>query len=93
MYLAMEENTAIKEMKPILGQEYSIAVGNCTRTLKLADLVNKKKFGKNPAFLCFLSSKISEPNIEIDEEFYKNGARLFDENGYIKISECEVIYE
>ena len=71
LYLAMEENTAIKEMKPILGQEYSIAVGNCTRTLKLADLVNKKKFGKNPAFLYFLSSKISEPNIEIDEEFYR----------------------
>ena len=71
LYLAMEENTAIREMKPILGQEYSIAVGNCTRTLKLVDLVNKKKFGKNPSFLYFLSSKISEPNIEIDEEFYR----------------------
>ena len=70
LYLAMEERTAVQEMKPILDQEYSIAVGQCVKTLKLVDLVNKKKFRDNPALIYFLSSKISEPNIETDESFY-----------------------
>ena len=66
----MEERTAVQEMKPILGQVYSIAVGQCVKTLKLVDLVNKKKFRDNPALIYLLSSKISEPNIETDESFY-----------------------
>lgn len=70
LYLAMEERTAVQEMKPILGQVYSIAVGQCVKTLKLVDLVNKKKFRDNSALIYLLSAKISEPNIETDESFY-----------------------
>ena len=76
LYLAMEERTAVQEIKPILGQVYSIAFGQCVKTLKLVDLVNKKKFRDNPALIYFLSSKISEPNIETDESFYHLTQRL-----------------
>ena len=76
LYLAMEERTAVQEMKPILGQVYSIAFGQCVKTLKLVDLVNKKKFRDSPALIYLLSSKISEPNIETDESFYHLTQRL-----------------
>ena len=72
LYLAFDRATAIHEMRPSIGQRYSIAEFKVNKDLIIADLTGKKIDSKQPNYiLMFLSSKISEPNTEGKDEFYE----------------------
>ncbi len=71
LYLAFNRATAIHEMRPSIGQRYSIAEFKVNKDLIVADLTGKKLDLKHPNYdLMFLANKISEPNTEGKDEFY-----------------------
>lgn len=69
LYLAFDKSTAIQEMRPSIGQCYSLAEFRSKRDLKIADLTGKDSCENS--FIFFISNKISEPNTEDDVSFYK----------------------
>lgn len=82
LYLAMDEATAIYEMRPAKNQIYSVAKGTLNQPAKLADLQDVSKYEDIADFeLGNLISKISEPNTDNDLAFYRITQRL---SHYIK---------
>lgn len=61
LYLAMDRETAIIEMRPSIGQFYSIAECYAVKPLILADVTSKSNG---------YADLISEPNTEKDDSFY-----------------------
>lgn len=71
LYLAFDKDTAIHEMRPSIGQKYSIAEFQTKKELKLADLTGKNiSMNEDNIILFFLADMISEPNTESNDEFY-----------------------
>lgn len=71
LYLAFDKATAVYEMRPSIGQQYSIAEFCTNKDLTLADLTCKDENVINTnTSLWVLADKISEPNTDNSEEFY-----------------------
>lgn len=71
LYLSLERETAIQEMRPIIGQSYNIGVGVTKRDLRLANLRDAEIYNKNNGFvISSVLEKISEPNTDVDVNFY-----------------------
>ena len=71
LYLAMERDTAVSEMRPIKQQNYSL--GECTikRELRLANLCDVEAYNDGSNFtLSSVLSSISEPNTDNESGFY-----------------------
>lgn len=71
LYTSLEKDTAIYEMRPSIGQSYSIAKCVSHKTLHLADLRIKQELTDNDDFLAFsIYEKVSEPNSDNNVGFY-----------------------
>lgn len=71
LYLAFNKDTAIHEMRPSIGQQYSIAEFRTNKELKFADLTGTNFDPTNGNLsLSFIANKISEPNTDNKDEFY-----------------------
>lgn len=85
LYMAMDKNTAIYEMRPSIKQTYSLAECKTITDLTLADLSNTQmREGIDMAF-SIISSKTSEPNTENKDDFYNITqclSHIIDEYGY-----------
>lgn len=86
LYLAFDKDTAIHEMRPSIGQKYSIAEFRTNKELKFADLTGKQfEPVKGNLSLSFIANKISEPNADNKDEFYhitQFMAHLLQKQGY-----------
>ena len=86
LYLAFDKDTAIHEMRPSIGQKYSIAEFRTNKELKFADLTRKQfEPVKENLSLSFIANKISEPNADNKDEFYhitQFMAHLLQKQGY-----------
>lgn len=72
LYLALDRETAIYEMRPFINQIFSIGVGQIKKKLILADLRGGyPEMDDNNAIFYILSQKISEPNTDKNAAFYK----------------------
>ena len=71
IYFAMDMNTAVYEMRPLIEQNYSIAEAVTTKELRLANLRDLFEYKEIEDFnvSCILK-KISEPNTENNRRFY-----------------------
>lgn len=85
LYLALEKETAIHEMRPSIGQQYSLASYQATTELKIVNLTGEySNFEESTLGLTGIS-KISEPNIENDTRFYRitqHMAHILQERGF-----------
>lgn len=90
LYLSLERETAIQEMRPIIGQSYNIGVGHAKKDLKLANLRDEELYNNiDQSFeISSILSKISEPNSDVDDKFYYITQIL---SKYIKIKEFDGI--
>lgn len=72
LYSSLERETAIQEMRPIIGQSYNMGVGTTMRDLRLANLRDEELYNRlDQGFeISSILSKISEPNTDVDERFY-----------------------
>lgn len=77
IYLAMDKDTAIYEMRPLIEQSYSVAEAISKKELRLANLRDVFEYKDIEDFnvSCILK-KISEPNTENDVRFYYITQRL-----------------
>lgn len=86
LYLAFDKDTAIHEMRPSIGQQYSIAEFRTNKKLRFADLTGKQFDPTNVNLsLSFIANKISEPNTDNKDEFYhitQFMAHLLQKQGY-----------
>lgn len=72
LYLAMDVETAIYEMRPAKKQSYSIAKGKLKRSIRLAELQDASKYDEIDNFeIGNIIAKISEPNTDNDLAFYR----------------------
>lgn len=77
LYLAMDMETAIYEMRPAKKQTYSVAKGKLKKEIQLADLQDASKYIESDEFrIGNIIEKISEPNTDNDATFYKITQRL-----------------
>lgn len=86
LYLAFDRDTAIYEMRPSIGQLYSIARFQINKNLKIADLTGQN-LKNNEYIIPFMSlaSNISEPNTESSDTFYhitQHMAHMLQEKGF-----------
>lgn len=71
LYLSLERETVIQEMRPIIGQLYNIGIGIANRDLRLANLKDEELYNKNERYkISSILKKISEPNTDEDKKFY-----------------------
>lgn len=71
LYLAFDKDTAIYEMRPSIGQSYSLATCKSNKDLLLVDLRSAQMITDYNYFLVYsLAEKISDPNTDNDERFY-----------------------
>ena len=70
LYVAFDRDTAIHEMRPSIGQQYSLAEFRLNKDVNLADLTGNNTYSKEHSMISSLASKISEPNTDNDESFY-----------------------
>ena len=70
LYLALEKDTAIYEMRPSISQIYSVATCKSNKELVLVDFRPPHKLDNDNFFIYSLTDKISEPNTDNNEEFY-----------------------
>lgn len=86
LYLAFDKDTAIYEMRPSIGQQYSLAQFCTNKELSLADLTGKKiDPAKGNTSLLFVANKISEPNTDNKDDFYyitQYMAHMLQERGF-----------
>lgn len=77
LYLALDMETAIYEMRPAKNQSYSVAKGQLKRSVRLAELQDVSKYDEIKEFeIGNIIAKISEPNTDNDLAFYKITQRL-----------------
>ena len=77
LYLALDIETAIYEMRPAKNQSYSIAKGRLKRSVRLAELQDVSKYDEiNDFEIGNIIEKISEPNTDNDRAFYRITQRL-----------------
>lgn len=77
LYLALEMDTAIYEMRPSNKQYYSVAKGKLLKDVRLAEMQDISKYNDVAEFeLSTLLSKVSEANTDNDEGFYRITQRL-----------------
>lgn len=71
LYVALDRDTAIYEMRPSIGQNYSLARFITNKDIVLADLTGEG-IKSDEAYCSYMSLavKISEPNTDNDETFY-----------------------
>lgn len=86
LYAAFDRDTAIHEMRPSIGQSYSIAEFRLNKEVKIADLTGRTiSPEKDNTSFHFLADKISEPNTDNVDEFYhitQHMAHMIQEKGY-----------
>ena len=86
LYVAFDKDTAIHEMRPSIGQQYSLAEFRSNRETKIADLTGSNiSLEKDNILLAFLADKISEPNTDGTEIFYhitQHMSHMLQEKGY-----------
>lgn len=71
LYLALEKDTAIYEMRPSISSTYSLAKCNPIKELLLVDLRSAQKGIKVDNFIASsLAEKVSDPNTDNDDKFY-----------------------
>ena len=72
LYLAFSKETALHEMRPSIGQQYSLATYKTNKEMKIVDLSgdNVESMEAWTALLQLPVNKISEPNVEDDKNFY-----------------------
>lgn len=72
LYISLEKDTALYEMRPHIKQIFSLADGITNKELVLANLRDIPKYTPDSNLLLNnVLDKISEPNIEEDDGFYK----------------------
>lgn len=77
LYLSLEMDTAIYEMRPSNKQSYCVSNGKILKDVRLAELKDISKYHDISDFeLSTLLSKISEANTDNDEGFYRITQRL-----------------
>ncbi len=77
LYLSLEMDTAIYEMRPSNKQSYSVSKGKILKDVRLAELKDISKYNDIAEFeLSTLLSKVSEANTDNDEGFYRITQRL-----------------
>lgn len=86
LYVAFDRDTAIHEMRPSIGQQYSLAEFRSNKETKIADLTGSTIAPeKNNIPLWSLANKISEPNTDNTDIFYnitQHMAHMLQEKGY-----------
>ena len=85
LYLALEKETAIHEMRPSIGQQYSLASYQSMTELKIVNLTGEYSNLEESTLGFTGISKISEPNVENDTRFYRitqHMAHLLQERGF-----------
>lgn len=86
LYVAFDRDTAIHEMRPSIGQQYSLAEFRSNRETKIADLTKSTINQEKDNFsLLSLVDKISEPNTDNTDIFYhitQHMAHMLQEKGY-----------
>lgn len=85
LYLTLEKETAIHEMRPSIGQQYSLASYQSTNELKIVNLTGDYSNLEESTLGFTGISKISEPNVENDTRFYRitqHMAHLLQERGF-----------
>ncbi|MDE5753835.1 MAG: RES family NAD+ phosphorylase [Oscillospiraceae bacterium] len=70
LYLALEKDTAIYEMRPSISQIYSVATCKSNKELVLVDFRPPHELNSDNFFIYSLADKISEPNTDNNKEFY-----------------------
>lgn len=70
LYLALEKNTAIYEMRPSNSCLYSLAKWEPNKELLLVDLRSVREINSDNFIAASLSEKVSEPNTYNDDKFY-----------------------
>lgn len=71
LYLALDKDTAIYEMRPSISGPYSIAMCETNRELTLVDLRAPQEIKSTNDFMVYsLADKVSEPNTDNDDNFY-----------------------
>lgn len=77
LYLALEMDTAIYEMRPSNKQSYSVAMGKILKNVRLAEMQDISKYDFVSEFVVStLLLKISEANTDNDKMFYNITQRL-----------------
>lgn len=85
LYVAFDRDTAIHEMRPSIGQKYSLAEFRSNKETKIADLTESTINLENNMSLFSLINKISEPNTDDSDIFYhitQHMAHMFQDKGY-----------
>ncbi len=86
LYVAFDKDTAIHEMRPSIGQKYSLAEFRSNKETKIVDLTGSNITPENNNMsLWSLADKISEPNTDNSDVFYhitQHMAHLLQEKGY-----------
>lgn len=86
LYVAFDKDTAIHEMRPSIGQKYSLAEFRSNKETKIVDLTGSNITPENNNMsLWSLVDKISEPNTDNIDVFYhitQHMAHLLQEKGY-----------
>lgn len=86
LYVAFDRDTAIHEMRPSIGQQYSLAELRSNKETKIADLTGSTiNPEKDNISLGSLVNKISEPNTDNIDIFYhitQHMAHMLQEKGY-----------
>lgn len=86
LYLAFNRDTAIHEMRPSIGQQYSLAEFHMNKDIIIADLSGESiEIEKDNMSLLTVVDKISEPNTDNDDVFYhvtQHMAHMLQERGY-----------
>lgn len=85
LYVAFDKDTAIHEMRPSIGQRYSVAEFQLNKELVLACFTDKIYSDVKYSPLWSLIDKISEPNTDNTEVFYhitQTMAHVIKEQGY-----------
>lgn len=70
LYASLDPETAINEMRPMVGQQFSIANGMLKKDMVFANLSDYSQCSETNAMLCQLINQIAEPNTEQDVTFY-----------------------
>lgn len=77
LYLALDTETAIYEMRPAKNQTYSVAKGKLKQPVRLAELQDVSKYDEiNDFEIGNIIAKISEPNTDNDHAFYRITQRV-----------------
>ena len=86
LYVAFDKDMAIHEMRPSIGQKYSIVEFRSNKETKIADLTGSNMpLEKDNILFLSLVDKISEPNTDDTEIFYhitQHMAHILQEKGY-----------